>query len=118
MTNHLQSKFTIIRPKNYKKSLLCGLLISQTSAEMPPKNGGVRKANWIEFYAWQLFKSFWYHSAYEYDVLINLTSCRSNWLAIWPFLCSHSPFIILELAILNYQEKKILYFTRIELFVF
>jgi hypothetical protein len=43
-TNHLQSKFTIIRPKNYKKSLLCGF-ISQTSAEMPPKNGGVRKAN-------------------------------------------------------------------------
>jgi hypothetical protein len=34
----------IIRPKNYKKSLLCGL-ISQTSAEKPPKNGGVRKAN-------------------------------------------------------------------------
>jgi hypothetical protein len=45
-TNHLQSKFTIIRPKNYKKSLLCGL-ISQTSAEMPPKNGGVIKANII-----------------------------------------------------------------------
>jgi hypothetical protein len=35
---------TIICPKNYKKSLLCGL-ISQTPAEMPPKNGGVRKAN-------------------------------------------------------------------------
>jgi hypothetical protein len=34
----------MIRPKNYKKSLLCGL-IAQTSAEMPPKNGGVRKAN-------------------------------------------------------------------------
>jgi hypothetical protein len=31
--------------KNYKKSLLCGL-ISQTSAEMTPKNGGVRKANY------------------------------------------------------------------------
>jgi hypothetical protein len=44
-TNHLQSKFTIICQKNYKKSLLCGL-ISQTSAEKPPKNGGVRKANW------------------------------------------------------------------------
>jgi hypothetical protein len=44
MTNHLQNRFTTIRPKNYKKSLLCGL-ISQTSAEMPPKNGGVRKAN-------------------------------------------------------------------------
>jgi hypothetical protein len=29
-----------------KKSLLCGL-ISQTSAEKPPKNGGVRKANKI-----------------------------------------------------------------------
>jgi hypothetical protein len=43
-TNHLQSKFTIIRPKNYKKSLLRGL-ISQTSAEKPPKNGGVRKTN-------------------------------------------------------------------------
>jgi hypothetical protein len=43
-TNHLQSKFTIIRPKNYKKSLLCGP-ISQTLAEMPPKNGGMRKAN-------------------------------------------------------------------------
>jgi hypothetical protein len=42
LTNHLESKFTIIR-KNYKKSLLCGL-ISQTSAEKPPKNGGVRKA--------------------------------------------------------------------------
>jgi hypothetical protein len=42
---HLQSKFTIIRQKFfYKKSLLCGL-ISQTSAEKPPKNGGVRKAN-------------------------------------------------------------------------
>jgi hypothetical protein len=37
LTIYLQSKFTIIRPKNYKKSLLCGL-ISQTSAEMPPKN--------------------------------------------------------------------------------
>jgi hypothetical protein len=37
--SHLQSKFTIIRPKNYKKSLLCGLN-SQTSAEKPPKNGG------------------------------------------------------------------------------
>jgi hypothetical protein len=43
-TNHLQSKFTIIGPNNYKTSLLCGL-ISQTSAEKPPKNGGVRKAN-------------------------------------------------------------------------
>jgi hypothetical protein len=41
---HLQSKQTIIRPKNYKKSLLCGLIL-QTLAEMPPKNGGVRKAN-------------------------------------------------------------------------
>jgi hypothetical protein len=37
-------KFTINRPKNYKKSLLCGL-ISQTLAEKPPKNGGMRKAN-------------------------------------------------------------------------
>jgi hypothetical protein len=54
-TNHLQSEFTIIRPKNYKKSLLCGL-ISQTSAEMPPKNGGVRKAN--------LTSTAWYHSIY------------------------------------------------------
>jgi hypothetical protein len=44
LTRHLQSKFTTVRPKNYKKSLSCGL-ISQTSAEMPPKNGGVRKAN-------------------------------------------------------------------------
>jgi hypothetical protein len=35
-----KSKFTIIRPKNYKNLLLCGL-ISQTSAEKPPKNGGV-----------------------------------------------------------------------------
>jgi hypothetical protein len=26
--------------------MLCGL-ISQTSAEMPPKNGGVRKANYM-----------------------------------------------------------------------
>jgi hypothetical protein len=42
-------KFTIICPKNSKKSLLCGL-ISQTSAEMPPKNGGVRKANWLPFF--------------------------------------------------------------------
>jgi hypothetical protein len=41
---HLQSKFTIIHQKNYKKSQLCGL-ISQTLAEKPPKNGGVRKAN-------------------------------------------------------------------------
>ena len=31
-----------IRPKNYKKSLLCGL-ISQTSAEKLPKNGGVKR---------------------------------------------------------------------------
>jgi hypothetical protein len=46
---HLQSKFTIIRPKKYKKSLLCGL-ISQTSAEKPPKNGGVRKANCRDLY--------------------------------------------------------------------
>jgi hypothetical protein len=37
---HVQSKFTSIRQKNYKKSLLCGL-IPQTSAEMPPKNVGV-----------------------------------------------------------------------------
>jgi hypothetical protein len=47
LTIILQSKFTIIRPKNYKKSLLCGL-ISQISAEKwqkPLKNGGVRKAN-------------------------------------------------------------------------
>jgi hypothetical protein len=48
LTYHLQSKFTIICQKvavYYKKSLfICGL-ISQTSAEMPPKNGGVRKAN-------------------------------------------------------------------------
>jgi hypothetical protein len=48
-----QNKLTIYKAnlpsfvqKNYKKSLLCGL-ISQTSAEMPPKNGGVRKANWV-----------------------------------------------------------------------
>jgi hypothetical protein len=47
-----QNKLTIYKAnlpsfvqKNYKKSLLCGL-IAQTSAEMPPKNGGVRKANW------------------------------------------------------------------------
>jgi hypothetical protein len=42
----LQRKFTIIlnSSKNDKKSPLCGL-ISQTSAENPPKNGGVRKAN-------------------------------------------------------------------------
>jgi hypothetical protein len=40
----MQSKFSIIRPKNYEKSLLCGL-ISQSSAEKPPKNGDVRKAN-------------------------------------------------------------------------
>jgi hypothetical protein len=53
-TNHLQSKFTIIRPKNYKKSLLCGL-ISQTSAEMPPKNGGVRKANSVPLHYSKLF---------------------------------------------------------------
>jgi hypothetical protein len=39
-----KANLPIIRPKNYKKSLLCGL-ISQTSAEKPPKNGGVRKAN-------------------------------------------------------------------------
>jgi hypothetical protein len=45
-TNHLQSKFTIIRPKNYKKSLLCGLT-SQTSAEIPPKNGGVHEKGYI-----------------------------------------------------------------------
>jgi hypothetical protein len=38
-----KANFTISRQKNYKKSLLCGL-ISQTSAGMPPKNGGVRKA--------------------------------------------------------------------------
>jgi hypothetical protein len=42
-----QNKLTIyktnLRQKNYKKSPLCGL-ISQTSAQMPPKNGGVRKA--------------------------------------------------------------------------
>jgi hypothetical protein len=25
-------------------------LISQTSADMPPKNGGVRKANWTHFF--------------------------------------------------------------------
>jgi hypothetical protein len=31
--------------KKFKKSLLCGL-ISQTSAEKPPKNGGVRKVNY------------------------------------------------------------------------
>jgi hypothetical protein len=37
-------KFAIIRQKNYKKSLLRGL-IPQTSAEKPPKNGGVRNAN-------------------------------------------------------------------------
>ena len=41
----LLKKETIIRPKNYKKSLLCGLS-SQTSTEKPPKHGGVRKANW------------------------------------------------------------------------
>jgi hypothetical protein len=46
-----QNKVTIYKANlpsfvqnNYKKSLLCGL-ISQTSAEKPPKNGGVRKAN-------------------------------------------------------------------------
>jgi hypothetical protein len=46
-----QNKLTIYKAnlssfvkKIIKKSLLCGL-ISQTSAEMPPKNGGVRKAN-------------------------------------------------------------------------
>jgi hypothetical protein len=47
-TNYLQSKFTIIRPKIYKKSLLLCRLILQISAEKPPKNGGVRKANLIK----------------------------------------------------------------------
>jgi hypothetical protein len=48
-----QNKLTIYKAnlssfvqKSYKKSLLCGL-ISQTSAEKPPKNGGVRKANFL-----------------------------------------------------------------------
>jgi hypothetical protein len=44
-----QSKLSIYKANLpsfvHKKSLLCGL-IAQTSAEMPPKNGGVRKANW------------------------------------------------------------------------
>jgi hypothetical protein len=37
-----------MRQKNYQKSLLCGL-ISQTSTEKRPKNGGVRKAIWVYF---------------------------------------------------------------------
>jgi hypothetical protein len=48
-----QNKLTIYKAnlpsfvqKIMKRSLLCGH-ISQTSAEKPPKNGDVRKANWV-----------------------------------------------------------------------
>jgi hypothetical protein len=38
----------------------------------------VRKHNLIEFYAWELFKSFWYRSTCENDSLINLTQRVKN----------------------------------------
>jgi hypothetical protein len=53
-----QNKLTIYKAnlpsfvqKIIKKSLLCKL-ISQTSVEKPPKNGGVRKANSVEIWSW------------------------------------------------------------------
>jgi hypothetical protein len=54
-TNHLQSKFTIIRQKNYKSRSYEDLSRMQTSAEMPPKNGGVRKANSVPLHYSKLF---------------------------------------------------------------
>ena len=48
-TNYLQSKFTIIHPQNYKMSPLRGVTLAGL-AKKYPKNGGVRKANWLGYY--------------------------------------------------------------------
>ena len=50
-TNYLQSKFTIIHPQNYKMSPLRGVTLAGL-AKKYPKNGGERKANYIENNTW------------------------------------------------------------------
>jgi hypothetical protein len=50
-TNYLQSKMTIIHPQNYKMSPLRG--VTQAGlAKKYTKNGGVRKANWVDSTHW------------------------------------------------------------------
>jgi hypothetical protein len=45
-TNYLQIKFTILHPQNYKMPPLLGVTLAGL-AKKYPKNGGVRKANWL-----------------------------------------------------------------------
>ena len=53
-TNYLQSKCTIIHPKNYKMSPLRGVTLAGLAKKYPAKYGGVRKANSAEGGTYQL----------------------------------------------------------------